>query len=94
MATRKSFSSEIADIASELNIPKATVERVLRTRLAHQLAALKRGESVCEEGLFTIKVTFNPDTEQYVYRGAVSPALRHVLEGDTENLRLLSNIGV
>lgn len=92
MSVRKSFSSEIAEIAAELNIPKATVERVLRTRLAHQVAALKRGESICEEGLFTIKVCYNASDKKYSYRGAVSPALKHLLDGNSEQLRLLSGM--
>lgn len=93
MYKRKSFSVEVAEIAEELNLPKATVERVLKTRLAHQLEALRCGEPVTEEGLFTIKPHYNDDTGTYTYRGSVSVALKNALSSDDKSLRLLSRVG-
>lgn len=92
MYKRKSFSVEVAEIAEELNLPKATVERVLKTRLSHQLDALRRGEPVTEEGLFTIKPHYNEDTGDYTYRGSVSVALKTALASDDKSLRLLSRV--
>ncbi len=93
MAKRKSFSVEIAEIAEQLRLPKATVEAVLRARLAQQVESLKRGETITEEGLFTIKVIRNEETGEVVYRGSVSGALKNLLSSDGEkNLRLLSGV--
>ena len=93
MAMRKSFSVEIAEIAEQLRLPKTTVEAVLRARLAQQIESLKRGETVTEEGLFTIKAVYDEETGKYTYRGSVSGALKNLLSSDGEkNLRLLSGV--
>lgn len=87
MAMKKSFGAEVAEIAEELNLPKATVERVLRTRLKHQVAEIKAGNSIAVEGLYSIRVRKTPHGLEL--RGAVSSALKGVLNGERNELRML-----
>lgn len=86
---RKSFGAEVAEIAAELNIPKTTVEAVLRTRYRRQIEAIKRGESVTVEGLFSIKVFKQTGTGELTLRGGVSPALREAVRDGNKKLRML-----
>ena len=90
MGKRKSFGAEVAEIAEELNLPKATVERVLRTRQANQIKAIQNGESVTVEGLFNIKVYRDSETGELVLRGGVSTALKESIKDSNRQLRMQS----
>ena len=79
---RKTFGLEVAEIAQELNIPKATVEAVLRSRIKHQIEELKRGKNVTVENLFTIKVLTDSVTGERVLRGSVSQTLKQIIAED------------
>ena len=79
---RKTFGLEVAEIAQELNIPKATVEAVLRARIKHQIEELKQGNSVTVENLFTIKVITDSVTGEKMLRGSVSQNLKRIIAED------------
>lgn len=79
---RKTFGLEVAEIAQELNIPKATVEAVLRSRIKHQIEELKRGNNITVENLFTIKVLTDSVTGERVLRGSVSQTLKQIIAED------------
>lgn len=89
MSKRRTFGEEVAEIAAALNLPKATVEAVLRTRYKLQVAALKRGESVTVEGLFNIKTLRDVNTGEISLRGGVSPALKAAINNPDKKLRML-----
>lgn len=89
MSKRKTFGEEVAAIAAELNLPKATVEAVLRTRYKLQVAAIMNGESVTVEGLFNIKTLRDMNTGKLSLRGGVSPALKAAVNDPTKKLRML-----
>ena len=89
MTKRRTFGEEVSEIAAELNLPKATVEAVLRTRYKLQVAAIMRGEPVTVEGLFNIKVLRDVNTGKLSLRGGVSPALKAAINDPDKKLRML-----
>lgn len=72
---KKTTGMLIGDIATSLNIPKATVTRVIKEYQDSLKKAILRGEDVNIDSLFSIKVVESADG-RLVLRGGVSHALK------------------
>ena len=91
MATRKKpFGVQVSEIADELNIPRATVDRVLRKYIENMVSEVQQGNPVAVEGLFSIRCSYAADNS-LILRGAVSQTLRsNIAEGeDSKQMRML-----
>lgn len=72
---KKTTGMMINDIANKLNIPKATVNRVIKEYQNSLKQAVLKGENINIDSLFSIKVQEDVDG-RLVLRGGVSHALK------------------
>lgn len=72
---KKTTGMLINDIATSLNLPKATVARVIKEYQEALKRAILKGEDVNIDSLFSIKVAEGADGRM-VLRGGVSHALK------------------
>lgn len=71
---KRHLGERVSDIAEELNLPKVTVERVIREYLKSIEDSVMRGETAVIDSITSIKVK---ETEEGLsIRGRVSPVLK------------------
>ena len=72
---KKTTKMRMVEIADKLNLPKATVERVINEYIDGMKLDILRGNDVNINGLFTLKAVEKPDGRKTV-RGIVSTVLK------------------
>lgn len=75
---KRKLGERIVKISDELNIPRITVERVIRAYLDDLVESAKDGETIVIDNIMSIKLveTENGDVK---LRGRVSPSLKSKL---------------
>lgn len=82
---KRTLSKRITDISEELNIPKVTVESVVRAYLEGLIESGEKGENIVIDNIMSIKI-INDSNGSTTIRGRVSPALKSRLCGSIEDL--------
>lgn len=90
MATRKKpFGVQVTEIANELNVPRGTVDMILRKYIENMIKEVQQGNPVAVEGLFSIRCSRGVN-DVPILRGAVSQTLRsNIVDGDATDVRML-----
>lgn len=81
---KRTLGTRITNISNELNIPKVTVESVVRAYLEGLIESAEQGESIVIDNIMSIKV-INGSNGSTTVRGRVSPALKSRLCGNKED---------
>ena len=81
---KRTLGTRITNISNELNIPKVTVESVVRAYLEGLIESAEQGESIVIDNIMSIKV-INGSNGSTTVRGRVSPALKSRLCGNIED---------
>lgn len=76
---KKKLGERIVKISEELNIPRITVERVIRAYLDGLVESAQDGETIVIDNIMSIKTVENKETGDVTLRGRVSPALKSKL---------------
>lgn len=76
---KRKLGERIVKISDELNIPRITVERVIRSYLDSLVDSAKEGETIVIDNIMSIKLVENKETGEVRLRGRVSPALKSKL---------------
>lgn len=74
---KKKLGERVVQISDELNIPRITVERVIRSYLDSLVESAKNGETIIIDNIMSIKLVENEYTGNITLRGRVSPALKN-----------------
>ena len=72
---KRTLGTRIVNISDDLNIPKITVERVIRAYLEGLIESGEQGENIVIDNIMSIKVIDEQNGGRTV-RGRVSPALK------------------
>ena len=75
---KRKLGERIVKISDELNIPRITVERVIRAYLDDLVDSAKDGETIVIDNIMSIKLVEN-DNGDIKLRGRVSPSLKNKL---------------
>lgn len=75
---KRKLGERIVKISDELNIPRITVERVIRAYLDGLVDSAKEGETIVIDNIMSIKLVEN-EAGEIRLRGRVSPALKSKL---------------
>ncbi len=73
---KSKLGHRIKSISEELNLPKATVERVIRAYLEGLEKSAMMGETIVIDNIMSIKPVINERDASVRLRGRVSPALK------------------
>ena len=76
---KRKLGERILNISEELNIPRITVERVIRAYLDGLVESAKDGETIVIDNIMSIKLVENEETGDIKLRGRVSPSLKNKL---------------
>jgi nucleoid DNA-binding protein len=76
---KRKLGERIVKISDELNIPRITVERVIRSYLDGLVESAKEGETIVIDNIMSIKLVENVETGDIKLRGRVSPSLKNKL---------------
>ena len=76
---KRKLGERIVKISDELNIPRITVERVIRSYLDGLVESAKEGETIVIDNIMSIKLVENAETGDIKLRGRVSPSLKNKL---------------
>ena len=82
---KRKLGQRILKISEELNIPRITVERVIRAYLDDLVESAKDGETIVIDNIMSIKLVENKETGDIRLRGRVSPALKSQLYVKSDN---------
>ena len=82
---KRKLGQRILKISEELNIPRITVERVIRAYLDDLVESAKDGETIVIDNMMSIKLVENKETGDIRLRGRVSPALKSKLYVKSDN---------
>lgn len=82
---KRKLGQRILKISEELNIPRITVERVIRAYLDDLVESAKDGETIVIDNIMSIKLVENKETGDIRLRGRVSPALKSKLYVKSDN---------
>lgn len=74
---KRKLGERIVKISTNLNIPRITVERVIRAYLDDLVESAKAGETIVIDNIMSIKLIKNENTGEVKLRGRVSPALKN-----------------
>lgn len=75
---KRKLGERILNISEELNIPRITVERVIRAYLDGLVESAKDGETIVIDNIMSIKLVEN-EAGDVKLRGRVSPSLKNKL---------------
>lgn len=76
---KRKLGERIVKISEELNIPRITVERVVRAYLDGLVESAQDGETIVIDNIMSIKLVEDRDTGNVRLRGRVSPSLKNKL---------------
>lgn len=76
---KRKLGERIVNISEDLNIPRITVERVIRAYLDGIVESAKDGETIVIDNIMSIKIVENSETGDIKLRGRVSPSLKNKL---------------
>ena len=76
---KRKLGERIVKISEELNIPRITVERVVRAYLDVLVESAQDGETIVIDNIMSIKLVEDRDTGNIRLRGRVSPSLKNKL---------------
>lgn len=76
---KRKLGERIVSISEELNIPRITVERVIRAYLDGLVESAREGETIVIDNIMSIKLVENEETGDVKLRGRVSPSLKNKL---------------
>ena len=76
---KKKLGERVVKISNQLNIPRVTVESVIRAYLDDLVESAKNGETIVIDNIMSIKLVENENTGDIRLRGRVSPALKNKL---------------
>ena len=76
---KRKLGERVVKISDELNIPRITVESVIRAYLDDLVDSAKKGETIVIDNIMSIKLVENKETGEIRLRGRVSPALKNKL---------------
>ena len=76
---KRKLGERIVSISEELNIPRITVERVVRAYLDGLVESAQDGETIVIDNIMSIKLVEDRDTGNVRLRGRVSPSLKNKL---------------
>lgn len=76
---KRKLGERVVKISDALNIPRITVESVIRAYLDDLVESAKNGETIVIDNIMSIKLVENIDTGEVRLRGRVSPALKNKL---------------
>ena len=82
---KRKLGQRILKISEELNIPRITVERVIRAYLDDLVESAKDGETIVIDNIMSIKLVENKETGDIRLRCRVSPALKSKLYVKSDN---------
>lgn len=74
---KKKLGERVVKISDDLNIPRITVERVIRSYLDSLVESAKDGETIVIDNIMSIKLVKNKETGNITLRGRVSPSLKN-----------------
>ena len=76
---KRKLGERIVKISEELNIPRITVERVVRAYLDGLVESAQDGETIVIDNIMSIKLVEDRDTGNVRLRGRGSPSLKNKL---------------
>lgn len=76
---KRKLGERILNISEDLNIPRITVERVIRAYLDSLVDSAYDGETIVIDNIMSIKIVKNPNNGEVRLRGRVSPSLKNKL---------------
>lgn len=76
---KRKLGQRIVQISEELNIPRVTVESVIRSYLDSLVESAQNGETIVIDNIMSIKLVEDDDTGNVRLRGRVSPSLKNKL---------------
>ncbi len=82
---KRKLGDRIVKISDELNIPRITVERVVRAYLDGLVESAQDGETIVIDNIMSIKLVEDTSTGNIRLRGRVSPSLKSKLYNTSIN---------
>lgn len=79
---KRTLGMRVVDISDKLNVPRVTVEQVLRAYLDSLVDSAQAGENIVIDNIMSIKLQQGKDGD-VTLRGRVSPALKSKLSANT-----------
>ena len=76
---KRKLGERIVQISEELNIPRITVERVVRAYLDSLVESAQEGETIVIDNIMSIKLVEDSESGNIRLRGRVSPSLKNKL---------------
>lgn len=76
IVVKKSLGQRINTISNKTNIPKITVERVIKEYLESLKASIEAGEDIVLDGVVSMKSYVDEETEEIIIRSRASAALK------------------
>ncbi|MNL91311.1 hypothetical protein D3C81_10430 [compost metagenome] len=76
IVVKKSLGQRINTISHKTNIPKITVERVIKEYLESLKASIEAGEDIVLDGVVSMKSYVDEETEEIIIRSRASAALK------------------
>lgn len=76
---KRKLGQRIVQISEELNIPRVTVESVIRSYLDSLVESAQNGETIVIDNIMSIKLVEDSETGNIRLRGRVSPSLKNKL---------------
>lgn len=76
---KRKLGERIYNISEDLNIPRITVESVIRAYLDSLVESAQDGETIVIDNIMSIKLVENKETGDIKLRGRVSPSLKNKL---------------
>lgn len=76
---KRKLGERVLKISDTLNIPRITVESVIRAYLDDLVESARNGETIVIDNIMSIKLVENINTGEVRLRGRVSPALKNKL---------------
>ena len=76
---KRKLGERIVNISNELNIPRITVDRVIRAYLDSLVDSAQEGETIVIDNIMSIKLVEDAETGNIRLRGRVSPSLKNKL---------------
>jgi hypothetical protein len=76
---KRKLGERIVQISNDLNIPRVTVESVIRAYLDGLVDSAQNGETIVIDNIMSIKLVEDSESGNVRLRGRVSPSLKNKL---------------
>lgn len=80
IVVKNSLAERIYKISQELNIPRVTVERVVKAYLDDMVVSAEKGEDIIVPGVFSVRMMIDSEDNHVIPSGRVSNVLKERLK--------------